>query len=120
VGGAAVRSFAGELTTAPLRFLPLSLLSKAAPVARAAEEVEPILAGTAKTATGKAAEALRPGYALPEWWQGMRTQPPKVIAETWDKLGSEGQAQLAGENLGAMQTVIDTIRAGAEPCGNIL
>jgi len=127
MGNAAFRGGAAELATAPLRVPFLIAGAKAAPVLQAAEELRPILTGTAETAAPAAqaahgaAEQLaaQEAAALPRWWAQVSAGKPEQIVKAWNDLGPEGQAALAGKHLEAMQTVIDTIAEGAEKWGKM-
>jgi hypothetical protein len=131
VSNAAMRGATFEGLTAPVRYLPLLAASKAAPVIEAAEELRPILTGTAQAAAPAAeaaaprgaaaalAAAERPGAKLPGWWATWSSGSPQQLIKAWNDLGPEGQQQLAGQHLPAMQTVMKTIEQGAEPWGKL-
>jgi len=75
-----------------------------------APAVDTLIVATA----GKAAEVLKPGAQLPAWWQTWSARPPQKMLAAWEKLGEEGQRELAGPHFDDMQTIMDTIAEGAE------
>jgi|SRR5262245_19074121 len=116
LGNAFTRGATFEAPAQALRYVPALIASKAAPTLEAAERMRPILTGTAETAptAGKAAEVLKPGAQLPAWWQTWSARPPQKMLAAWEKLGEEGQRELAGPHFDDMQTIMDTIAEGAE------
>jgi hypothetical protein len=53
---------------------------------------------------------------LTRWWQTAAEGGPKQVIAAWDELGKKGlQEAIAGDKLGAMTTVVNTLRASAEP-----
>jgi hypothetical protein len=53
---------------------------------------------------------------LTRWWQTAAEGGPKQVVAAWDELGKKGlQEAIAGDKLGAMTTVVNTLRASAEP-----
>jgi len=96
-----VRGAGGELIWAPIRYGPATIAAKAAPVARAFEEVGPVL-NNAETQLG-------------QWWQTISQKAPATIVDAWNKLGETGQALMAGRYLPSMQKVIGTIEETMQP-----
>ncbi len=119
LGNAFTRSATFELPAQALRYVPALVASKAAPALEAADRLRPILTGTAETAppAGKAAEVLKPGAGLPAWWAKWSARPPQKLLAEWERLGEEGQRDLAGAHFDDMQTVMDTIAEGAAKWG---
>src|SRR5215475_4661644 len=114
MGNAFVRGATFELPAQALRYFPALAVARATPAAEAAEELRPILTGSAEVGptAGKASEVLKPGYALPRWWQSVSQGTPDEIVQAWKGLGAEGQRAVAGEHFDAMQTVMKTLAAG--------
>lgn len=138
---AGTRGMVGEVLGAPLRVGSWMLASQVGPVAKAAEELAPVLARDLPAST-KAVEAASGGFRnigrllknpaelaaaeltpegqqtlLRAWWGNMATKKPDKIIAAWDAMEPEAQAALAGAQHGAMETVIDTLRTGASPIG---
>src|SRR5215475_4873526 len=117
--GAATEGIIGQ----PLRAGAALVGRAVAPVARAAEELAPVLrqdlpAGVALRE--QLLEHLAPGAAdqptlLRAWWQDVAPQGRQAVIDAWQALGETGQAQLAGGQRAAMQTVVDTLAAGQAP-----
>ena len=106
VGNAAIRSAAFEGLTAPLRILPMSVAASAQPAADAMQELEPVL-------TGKVAGPLT------DWWATWSQKPAADMAKEWFGKTAQEQAQLAGDQLPAMQDLMQTVAKGTAPVGKI-
>jgi hypothetical protein len=52
---------------------------------------------------------------LGRWWQTTAEGGPKNVVKAWDALKESGQQAIAGDKLDAMTTVVNTLRASAEP-----
>jgi hypothetical protein len=107
LGNAFTRGATFEGLTAPLRYVPILAASKALPIGEATKELEPVLTGTGGST------------ALADWWGQMSTRAPGEIVKEWGKLGTQGQARIAGEHLPAMQTIVDTLAKGEAPIGKV-
>jgi len=103
---AGARGAAGEGIGMPLRLAGAAALTKAGPVLEAAESLRPVL-----TQQGSA--------PLTTWWAANAPRGARAVVNAWDDLGSAGQQALAGGQHGAMTTVVDTLRASAEPIGQM-
>jgi hypothetical protein len=118
---AAARGGVTEVATLPLRALPY-VVRGARPVLGAAEELAPVLRqnlpeGTAlleRGIAGIAPEAAQQPTLLRAWWQDVAPHGKEAVTAAWDALGPAGQAQLAGGQREAMQTVVNTLRAAGE------
>jgi hypothetical protein len=138
---AATRGLAGEAITAPVR-IGARLVSRAlGPTLTAAEQVAPILAQDLPAGT-QAVESATPGMyrsvtrlldgppdvlakaqlspegqqtLLRAWWQRQAPQGAGAVVDGWDALGTPAQAALAGEQHGAMTTLVDSLRGSATP-----
>jgi hypothetical protein len=108
-----------------------------APTAQAAEELAPALTqqavrGTVQDTSGAATSVrqllndpqalanfdVAPGdqlRLLRAWWNRAAASGPDFVAKAWDALGPEGQASVAGDHIGAMQTLVDTIGRAQAP-----
>ena len=127
VASAGIRSTAAEAGGLPLRGLGLFPMAAARPVAEAAGELAPILGGTAERVVpeitaGPAARVLEQRAAaeaanrLPDWWAANAAgRAPGEVVKAWEKLGVEGQAHIAGEQLPAVQKVMGALEGGANP-----
>jgi hypothetical protein len=117
--GAATEGLIGQ----PLRAGAALVGRTVMPVARAAEELAPVLRqdlpqGAALLERGIAAlapEAADQPTLLRAWWQDVAPQGRQAVIDAWTALGEAGQAQLAGGQRAAMQTVVDTLAAGQAP-----
>jgi uncharacterized protein (DUF697 family) len=127
VTSAGIRGTVGEAGGLPLRGLGLFPMAAARPVANAVGDLAPVLTGTAERVVpeltaGPAAEVLGQRTAadaanrLPDWWAANAAgKAPGEVAQAWAKEGVEKQAQIAGEHLPAMQTVMGALEGGATP-----
>jgi hypothetical protein len=113
---AAIRGGAFEAAPAALRVGSRIVGHMAGPTLEAAETLAPVLRQAVPEAVGpvRAAVALSPEYMLPRWWQEVAPKGPAAVTAAWDALGEAGQAALAGGQHAAMETIVNTVRAGAE------
>jgi len=142
MGRAMARGATGEMVVGwPLRAGAALVSRTVGPVARAAEEVAPILtrevpAGTTvarMTGTGLAdvgvehlpiETVLRQpellAHAAPEvqqmalgrWWQAAAGHGREALVNSWDEFGEAAQRALAGDQFEAVTTLINTLRPG--------
>jgi len=101
IGNAAIRSATFEGLTWPARY-PAALASKiGAPTLVAADELRPVLTDAS--------------HPLGNWFQTYVVgQAPKDATAAWADLGAKGQAELAGDSLGSMRTIMGQVaKAGA-------
>jgi len=101
IGNAAIRSATFEGLTAPARY-PGALASRvSAPAIVAADDLRPVLTDSSTK--------------LGNWFQTYVVgQAPKDAVGAWTKLGPQGQAELAGDSVGSMRTIMGQVaKAGA-------
>jgi hypothetical protein len=113
---AATRGGIAEAATIPFRVGARVVGHMAGPTLEAAETLAPVLRQAVPEAAGplRASVALTPEHMLPRWWQEVAPKGPAAVTAAWDALGPAGQAALAGGQREAMETVVNTVRAGAE------
>jgi len=101
IGNAAIRSATFEGATAPARYPAAIASSASAPAIAAANDLRPILTDSA--------------HPLGNWFQTYVVgQAPKTAAAAWADLGPVKQAELAGDSLGSMRTLMGQVaKAGA-------
>jgi hypothetical protein len=104
---AAIRGGAFEAATVPIRLATKWVAHAAGPTLKAAEELAPVL----KQNVPAGVTAIDP---LRAWWQQHAPKGGAALAAEWDALGDAGQAILAGSQREAINTVVNTARAGAE------
>src|SRR5262245_15550151 len=97
LANAFTRSATFEGATRALTYPAALVASRVMPAARATEEVLPVLRETPSLAT---------------------MQPSEIVAK-WQALGPEGQRALAGDQLPAYQTIMDTVAKGEKPWGKL-
>ncbi|HSS55510.1 MAG TPA: hypothetical protein VLK79_12760 [Gaiellales bacterium] len=119
---AAIRGGAFEAATIPFRMGAKIIGHTAGPTLKAAEEVAPVL----KQNLPEGAALLERGIAeiapagadqptlLRAWWQEQAPKGAAAVTAAWDAMTPAQQAFLAGGQREAMQTVVNTIRTGAE------
>src|SRR5262252_1537841 len=142
IGNAAARSGTLEAVTGPLAWAVRPITKAVMPVAKAVADLAPILAQNLP-AEVKTVETVTPGVVRsidrllnPEtasavlskanlspagqqtlfraWWQRQVGKAPEDIADAWESLSGPAQQTLAGPQVGQMQTVVDTLKTGAE------
>jgi len=136
-----IRGAAGEAIAQPIRLGAQAVVRAIRPAAQAAAEVAPVLTREVPAAATVArvpvdellqdpaqmATRLSGWNPSPEarnlllgrWWQTNASQGGQALGEAWDALGEAGQRALAGEQHGAMTTLVDTARQGLPPLSSI-
>lgn len=136
-----IRGTTGEILAQPLRYGAQALVRAVKPAAEAAAEVAPVLTrevpATATVARVPVDELLQDpaqmatrlggwnpspearNLLLGRWWQTNAAKGGQALGEAWDTLGEAGQRALAGEQHGAMSTLVDTARQGLPPISSI-
>jgi len=127
---AGVRGLAGEGLAQGLTAGAQAVKAAAGPTLRAAESLAPTLTRElppeATAATTKVGQLIRDPEALAAadltpkgqqtvlsaWWNHYASQGADALGQAWDALGPQGQANLGGNNVDALGTLIKTIRPG--------
>jgi|SRR5215475_5667215 len=141
MGRAFVRGTTGEILSAPVRAGAQYVARAVRPAAEAAAELAPTLTREVPAAATVARVpvdellqeptqmAARLGgwnpspearnLLLGRWWQTNAGQGGEALGQAWDALGEAGQRALAGEQHGAMTTLVNAARGGGAPLSEL-
>jgi hypothetical protein len=135
MGRAYARGVTGEAVAAPVRWGARYAVGAVKPLLEAAEALKPVLSQTLPETVQAVPDAaggfrrigrlladpaeLAAANLTPEgretllraWWQRSAPGGPAKVIQAWDALGEAGQRVLAGEQHGAMSTVVEGLRS---------